>query len=244
MNCLIIGASAGLGAALAAQLAAQGHHLFLIASDERDLSPLSQDLSIRFGITVNYMAVDLIDVDGEELRRKVLEVTGTIEALFYVAGYGNPALDCGTVEQTLLRRLITVNFTSSTEIINSFLDHLSGLPKAHLVGIGSVATIRGRRTNMVYGASKRGFEFYFTALRHAYQQKTLRIQFYRLGFMKTSLFGTKKSLIPAADPNQIASQIISNLNKDTAVKYLPYWWQFIAIILKLMPWSIFRRLSI
>jgi decaprenylphospho-beta-D-erythro-pentofuranosid-2-ulose 2-reductase len=244
MNSLIIGASAGLGAALANQLAAEGHNLFLIASDERDLSPIAKDLALRFGVVVKYLVVDLIAVDGVELRQKILAEMENIEALFYVAGYGNPPVDHGAVEAPLLKRLLGVNFTSGVTIINAFLDHLSSHPEAHLVGIGSVATIRGRGTNVIYGAAKQGLEFYFSALRHAYQKTPMQTQFYRLGFMQTNLLGINKTPIPAVSPKWAAAKIIKRLHKNSGAIYLPYWWGFIAMALKLIPWFIFRRMSI
>ncbi len=56
---IIIGASAGLGRALAEELAARGHSLYLISSDIEDLQPLAQDLRIRFNIKVFVSSVDL-----------------------------------------------------------------------------------------------------------------------------------------------------------------------------------------
>ena len=52
MNTLVIGASAGLGRAIAERLAADGHALYLIASDPRDIAALVSDLNIRFGVKV------------------------------------------------------------------------------------------------------------------------------------------------------------------------------------------------
>ncbi len=244
MNVLVIGASAGLGAALANRLAALGHNLYLIASDEQDLAPTAQDLKLRHGVAVKYRAVDLMDIDAIALKDGILAEMESIEAIFYVAGYGAPEADCGVVESDRLERLIMVNFTAAVRIINAFLDHLTSHPVSNLVGIGSVATMRGRGKNIVYGSAKQGLEFYFSAIRHAYQGHPMKTQFYRVGFMQTSMLGENKSPLPAADPDWMAERIVKGMHKDSGPRYLPSWWGVIALILKLLPWSIFRKLNI
>lgn len=69
MNAVVVGASAGLGRALAAALAASGHDLVLAASDLRDVAALASDLRLRHGVRAAAVAVDLgsSDVDLEPL---------------------------------------------------------------------------------------------------------------------------------------------------------------------------------
>ena len=244
MKCLIVGASAGLGRCLGEALAAGGHDLFLLASDERDLAPLAASLSLRFGVSAGFTAMDLRKVDADALRQATVaffhEPPG---AVLFVAGAGR-ADDTGHLEPAALDDLIDLNFRSGVAIVNAFLpDMLDGKTRL-CVGIGSVAAVRGRGANMVYGAAKRGLEFYFEALRHRLQAAGCRVQFYRVGFMRTAMFGDRKTLIPAVEPETVARQIAGNLERDVGCVYAPPWWMAIALILRLIPWCIFRRLSI
>ncbi|TAN78257.1 MAG: SDR family oxidoreductase, partial [Magnetospirillum sp.] len=182
VKAVVIGASAGLGRALASCLAEAGHELVLVARDGRDLDAVARDLAIRFGRPVGWIAADLGNPDAAALKTGVLERLGGIDALFVVAGLGDDA-DCGPLPDGALRRLIEVNYAGPLSLINAFLPDLTRAAPAHLVGVGSVAAIRGRSRNMVYGSAKRGLEFYFEALRHYLADTGCRVQFYRAGFM-------------------------------------------------------------
>ena len=243
MNCVLVGASAGLGLALAERLAAGGHVLFLVASDERDLAAVASDLRLRHRTNVGYAALDLASFNAEELTTAAIAHLGAVDCLFVIAGLGSDE-DIGTVSEDLAQRLMAVNFNAGVKIVNAFRDHLSGRPRANCVGIGSVAAIRGRGSNMIYGASKRGLEFYFEALRYGLADTPCRVQFYRVGFMATSMLGQPRTPLPAASPEWVAARIVANLDRDLGVRYLPGWWRWIAVVLGLLPWRIFKRLKI
>ena len=242
MRSLIVGASAGLGRALAEQLAAAGHDLFLVASDQRDLIALRDDLRIRHGVKVATMAMDLGAPDPTILRKCVDHEFDQLNNLFYVAGVS--IMDAGALSDDILQNLIAVNFTSGVRIVNAFLDVLSTTEGGNIVGIGSVSAGRMRRVNSVYGAAKRGLEGYFEALRHRFVGLSCHIQFYRVGYLRTRMTFGQKLLFPALDPSVAARIIIANLGTDRGVRYLPWWWSPIVKIVKLLPWAIYKRLNI
>jgi short-subunit dehydrogenase len=239
---LIVGASAGLGRALAEHLAVAGHDLFLIASDERDLAAMRDDLRIRHAAKVAILAMDLAAPEPACLRTEVLAQLGGIDNLFYVAGVSR--MDADALADDVLNRLVAVNFTSGLRIINAFLADLSKNADANIVGMGSVAAARGRRMNSVYCAAKRGFEAYFEALRHRLAGLPCRVQFYRLGYLRTRMTFGQKLLLPALDPAVAAQVIAANLGKDTGLVYLPWWWRPVSAIIVRLPWPIFKRLNI
>jgi short-subunit dehydrogenase len=243
LKCLIVGASAGLGRSLAERLASQNNDLFLVASDEQDLTALAKDIALRFEVSVGTQALDLNKLDAAKIRREVIHFFGPPDVLLFVAGYGNQH-DTGPLEGSELDRLIDVNFRSAVAAVNAFLpDMINGTIRT-CVGVGSVAATRARRANMVYGAAKRGLEFYFEAVRHRLYGTQCRVQFYRVGFMRTSMMGDRKPIIPAVSPDAVARQIIDNFDRDLGTVYAPRWWAIIALVLRWLPWVIFRRLSI
>ncbi len=243
MKCVVVGASAGLGRVLSTRLAARGDDVYLIASDEKDLSALSADLTLQYDVSVDFKSVNLVSVDATSLKEEVISNFGAVDALFYIAGYGDDK-DCGPISEDLAERLMHVNFNAAVKIVNAFLDHLSARPDTNIVAIGSVAEIRGRSKNVIYGAAKRGLEFYFSALRNRLADTGCRVQYYRLGFMKTSMLTRYSPGLPTIMPEDAARTICQNLGHDMVGRYLPRWWIVIAIILKSLPWAIFHRLKI
>ena len=243
MNALIVGASSGLGRALAEELAACGANLFLAASDLRDLEPLAADLRTRFGIKAAVEAVDLRSFDAALFRQACLGALGSIDALFYAAGVSLIEKDPSRLSGPEIEALAAVNFTAGVKIVNSFIDDLARAPRAVCVGIGSVAEARPRGQNTVYAASKRGLEFYFSGLRQLLAGSPVKVQFYRVGYMDTQLSFGRDGPLPKADPKRLAAAICRRLDKDFGVAYLPGWWGLAAAAYRLIPWPLFKRMS-
>jgi len=241
MNSLVIGATAGLGRALTEMLAAQGHALYLVGSDERDVAAQTADLAARYGVKVVGDSINLVELDPASLHGRVHQRLGPITNLFYIAGFS--LFDSGPVSDDLVRRLIEVNFTSAVRIVNAFLPDLKERD-GNLVGAGSVSASRGRRINSIYAAAKSGLETYFSAVRHYLAGTRCRVQFYQLGYIETRMTFGQKLMFPAMKPEDGAAVIVRNLGRDLGSIYLPRWWWLITTTIRLLPWPIFKRLNI
>jgi len=86
---LITGASSGLGVEYATQLAASGHSLVLVARDKKRLEAVAIDISARFGVTSEIIAVDLHTPAGRErVSARLRDDSKPIRVLVNNAGYG------------------------------------------------------------------------------------------------------------------------------------------------------------
>ena len=94
MTYVIVGASAGVGRALATRFAAAGHDLVLVASDERDLRATAADLAIRHGVRTRCVAADAARDPrcAERITAAAVELGGLDGALFPI-GAVSPADD-------------------------------------------------------------------------------------------------------------------------------------------------------
>lgn len=243
MNCLIIGGASGLGRALSETLAGAGHNLMLLSSDMRDAAAVATDLSIRFPVKAVAMGLDLRDFSPAQIRAAFYEKFEQLDALFMVAGIIHHN-ELGAIDDKALRDLIEINFVSTVRIVNEFISDLQRSPHGNCVGVGSIAAGRPRKHNVLYGATKSALEFYFLGLRHLLAGSSCKVQFYRLGYMRSQMTFGRKLLFPAAEPQQVARQITMNLNKDIGLSYLPYWWKWVILVYRLIPWPIYKRLSI
>lgn len=242
MTWVIAGASAGLGRALAEEFATHGATLLLVASDARDLEPLARDLALRFGTRVATVAHDAIDPSG--LADAVESALGEepLDGLLLPIGQSLDA-DQGALDAARSERLVAVNFVAPCLLASRFLPRLVAQGRGSLVGFGSVAAVRGRSCNVVYAAAKRALESAFESYRHRAEKHGVTVTFYVLGYLDTSLAYGKRLALPKAQPGAVARAVWKGRASARGRRFLPRFWAPIALVLRLLPWRIFRRLD-
>jgi NADP-dependent 3-hydroxy acid dehydrogenase YdfG len=106
----IIGASAGVGRALASAFASAGHDLILVASDARDLRALASDLEIRHGARVATIAADVSEGDAylDQVAAAVRRL-GALDGMLFPLG-ATADDDDGRFDPRLVGALSRVNY--------------------------------------------------------------------------------------------------------------------------------------
>jgi short-subunit dehydrogenase len=244
MRYVIVGATAGLGRALAERLAADKHDLVLIGRDQRDLDATAADLSFRFGIETKVLAGDVGQPETLfERLNALLAAWSPIEGLLLPIG---AASDEDTIDlpQKQVHDIVNVNFLSVVAMIKLVLPYLIGERRGVIVGFGSVAATRGRSHNMSYSAAKRALQSYFESLRHATRGCGIRVQFYVVGFLDTNLAYGVRTPLPKADPRRLADKVVRQMGKDVGVRHFPAWWRPVCAALRVAPWWLMQRLSL
>ena len=242
MSAIIVGASSGLGRALSVALARAGQPLLLVASDARDLDALGSDLSLRFAVVVKTLAMDLAGVADPGARvLDSLSDLPPVSALLLPVGMSRSD-DDGSSSAAAIGQLLAINLHAPLAIAHALLPTLLE-SKGVIVGFGSIAGARGRSRNIVYAAAKRGLETFFESLRHRHSPAALRVQFYRLGFLRSNLTFGMRLPLPIAEPEAVARTVIARLRSGSFDRYEPRWWGLIALIVRNLPWFAFRRMK-
>lgn len=241
---IIIGASSGVGRAIAEVFAAAGHDLLLVSREGRDTRAVASDLTLRFGVSVLSVMVDLAaeQPDFSDLLAAVTAAGENFKGLLIPAGTVIES-DNLEIETSAIGDLFRVNCASICSLITETLKNAHPNCKLSLVGFGSIASIRGRGSNMVYAAAKTALRFYFESLRHACADKDIVVQFYILGYMDTNLAFAYNVPLPKGSPNKLAHLVYRDIHKDIGVRFFPRYWSLIGIILKLIPWPIYKHLK-
>jgi short-subunit dehydrogenase len=244
MRYVIVGATAGLGRALAERLAADKHGLLLVGRDKRDLDAIAADLSFRFGVQSKVLAGDVAQPETlfERLNAILAAWTPVDGLLLPMAATSDD--DTLELPQQRINEIVSVNFLSTVALTKLALPYLTGERGGVIVGFGSVAAARGRSHNISYSASKRALESYFESLRHTLSERGIRVQFYIPGFLDTNLAYGIRTPLPKGDPRRLADTVVRQLGRDVGVRYFPAWWRPICAALRLAPWSLMRRLSL
>ncbi len=151
---LVTGASSGIGAEFARQLAAQGMHLVLVARREPQLHELADQLRVEYGIQCEFLVCDLTDRD--QLRAmcdRAQEVAPAIDLLVNNAGFGlTMTLDKIDVPQTT--RMIRLNVASLTELTYRFLPGMLERRDGAVINLASLASFQPLPYMAAYAASK------------------------------------------------------------------------------------------
>jgi short-subunit dehydrogenase len=243
MRALVVGASAGVGRALSEALASRGDSLLLVASDVNDLEAQAAHLRLVYDIYVQTLAVDASQpTDCLDGIRISAETFGHIDGIFFPIGVSHSD-DRGFLSIAEGQQIINANLLIVIGVISQFLPDLLASENGSIVGFGSVAAIRGRRTNIVYAAAKRGLESYFESLRHLTVNTGVKVQFYRLGYVATQQSFGKNLLFSPISPQQVARTVVRNLGKNTGLINFPRYWSIVAKMISVLPWFIFKRLN-
>lgn len=240
---VIIGASSGLGRALANRLSSEGVDCILAARHERDLIAISGDLQLRYNIAARTMVLDLGTLNHESSDEWVAECFNLFKGInqVYITAAMIADEDHDTHSLEILERTTAVNYLGTALLIGGFAKRLQGTP-SNITIISSIAAIRPRSNNLSYAASKIALEYFAGGLRHYYSKDLCRIQVYRIGYMDTGMSAEKKLLFRKKDPHEVADHIFRRKHKDTGLVYYPKFWGLIAVVIKLMPWYFYKRL--
>ncbi|MGZ8844883.1 MAG: SDR family NAD(P)-dependent oxidoreductase [Pyrinomonadaceae bacterium] len=240
---VIVGASSGVGRALAGALAARGWKLVLSARDRRDLDAVTADLALRWNAECYPLPVDLSNCDyaGAAFCDQCVSALGVIDALFYVAGAIDDH-DDGSSDDETIRKLAAVNYVSAVKTLGAFGKLFEERGRGTLVGFSSIAAAAPRRQNVVYASAKGGLETYLRALRHRFAETPVLVQGYALGYVDTAMAYGKKLLLPAVSAEAVANEVVRNLSRDIGIKYYPGYWWLITRALRLLPWFVYKRL--
>jgi short-subunit dehydrogenase len=182
---LITGASAGIGAQFARQLARRGADLVLVARRTERLEALAAELK---DVEVTVLPCDLTEpgaVAGlaAELRHRGLKLTGLINN----AGFGTFGPFAREDVQTL-RTEIALDVSAVVELTRTFLDELVASGRGVLVNVASMAAYQPVPRMAVYGAAK-AFVLNFTeALWQEHRRTGLRVLALSPGATSTEFF--------------------------------------------------------
>lgn len=234
---IIVGASSGIGRELAAILSREGYAVGLAA---RRLH-LLEDLKNELRGPVFVQAIDVSDIPASMgLLERLIEAMGGLDLMVVSAGTGfiNPDLGWGEEKAT-----IDVNVSGFAAMANVAFQHFKRIGRGHLVGITSIAALRGGWDAPAYNASKAFAANYLEGLRIKAARAGLPIVVTDIqpGFVDTDM-ARGEGLFWVAPPRKAAEQIVAAIRRKAARAYVTRRWRLVAWLLRLLPGFVYRRL--
>jgi short-subunit dehydrogenase len=243
VKAVLVGATQGMGRALARLLAERGAQIFLLGRDSAELAASARDLEAR-GATapVNTGLLDLanpadfsiaLDAADDALGRfDTLVVTGGLFARQEELAADPPRLE----------RMLHVNFTGTVLLCQMVAERLAARGGGTICAFSSVAGDRARRSNYLYGASKAGLSAFLDGLGQAYGERGVKVVCVRPGFVKTGM--TEGLPVPpfAGEPGSVATAVLGAIGSGRPVVYVPGVWRWVMLIIRALPRAVIRRL--
>jgi len=241
---LIIGASSGIGAALARRLIAAGYTLALVSQREEELRALCSEINSAAGKTaaVPYVHDVTQYEEAPGLLRQIVSDLGGLDFAAYVAGVNYPpGLDQYNFEND--RKMIDVNVTGAIAWLNPIAEMFQSAGRGQIVGISSVAGDRGRIGNPGYNASKAALSTYLEALRNRLTRRGVNVLTIKPGFVKTQMLAAAQKPMFPITPEKAAEDIHRAMRARKQQIYTPWFWTWIMLVVRNIPSVLFRRMS-
>ncbi|HEX8373207.1 MAG TPA: SDR family NAD(P)-dependent oxidoreductase [Chthoniobacterales bacterium] len=234
---IIVGASSGIGRELAKVLSQDGYTLGLTGRRLELLSSLREE--VPTASVIRQMDVSHTAQAMQQLEELIQEIGG-VDLLIISAGIGfiNPELEWEKEESTL-----GTNVSGFAAIANVALKHFIGQSSGHLVGISSIAALRGSGAAPAYNASKAFVSNYMEGLRQKVSKLKLPIIITDIkpGFVDTAM-AKGEGLFWLAPPEKAARQIYDAIKKRKSGATITKRWRVIAWLFKVLPDRIYNKI--
>ena len=241
---IVVGASAGIGAALSRRLAGEGRRVALVARRGAEVERLAQELRDAHGADrARGYAHDVSRFgEVEPLWQRIEAELGPVAELHYVAGSLLPmAPDEFDTDKD--RQQFEVNTIGCCAWVNAAARRFQQRGSGRIVGVSSVAQDRGRIARPSYCASKAGMDTFLESVRNRLWRKGVQVTTIRPGFVDTQMIrGAKTFWVISAD--RAAELILRAVRARKAIAYVPARWRLMMAVIRSIPSFVFRKLNV
>ena len=241
---LIVGASSGLGAALARKLSRGGYTLALLSRRSDLLADLCAELNadgVTRALAYQHDVSNYAEVPS--LLKRIIADLGGLDLFIFNAGVNYPP---GTERMNAADdiKMIEINLSGAIAWLAPVGDLFKDARGGQIVGISSVAGDRGRIANPGYNTSKAGLTTYLEALRNRLTRHGVHVLTVKPGFISTDMLRASAGPKPFTNsPEKAADDIYKAIRKRKQMIYTHPIWRWIMLAIQHVPSVIFRRLS-
>jgi short-subunit dehydrogenase len=237
----LTGASSGIGEALARHYAAQGATLGLVARRAQLLDALRG----RLAIPAEAYAADVRDAEAmRAAATRFIERHGLPDLVIANAGisYGNDTAVAGDVE--VFREILEVNVLGLVNTFHPFVAPMRARGAGHLVGIASVAGVRGLPGGTAYSASKAAAVRYLEGLRVELRGSGVHVTTLSPGYIATPMTAKNPYRMPfIIAPEDAARRFARAIERRARHAVIPWPMAIVARLMALLPDGVYDRLA-
>lgn len=234
---LVTGASSGIGAATARELAARGARLALAARRAEELEAVAQSIRDAGGEARTFTVDMALPEQVEHLAREVTEAFGRVDVLVNNAGIGIGPLTESSEEEII--RIVDVNLLGPMLLTRALLP---GMLERRHGRIISVASVAGHiATDPLYSGTKYGLRGFSLALNRRLRGTGVSASLVSPGFIRTSMTSGRRTRMPG--PEVVARAIAGLAEHPRREVVVPRIYRGAILAERLLPWAADRALS-
>ncbi len=237
---VILGATCNLGVELSYIYAKNNFNLILISRNYEKTLNLKNSINQKFpDITITIYELDILDLSSQKtVYNKIKEVPAGIISLI------GETHQVEKIKEKKLFNIINVNFTYLINFLTFFLDDFKKKNDGFVICISSVAGLRGRAKNFIYGSAKAALITFLSGCRSYYNDKNIFIMTVLPGYIKNN--NDKKKILEnilQIEPSVLAKKIYLAHKQKKNVLYSNFLWRLIMIFIRILPNYIFNRIK-
>ena len=233
----LVGASDGLGAALAERLSKAGAHVILSARSEEKLQALADSLPGQAQVVT-------LDVSDADSVAEAAEQIGPVDGVVYLAGVYWPfGAKEWNAEQA--NAMADINFTGLMRVMGQVVPSMVSRDAGHIVITSSLTGFRGLPGSIGYTASKAATMSLAECMYADLRKTGVKVQVVNPGFIKTQLTDKNDFKMPfLMTPDDAAREVFEHMNTDKFKKSFPFLFSLLFRSSQFLPdWLYFRIFS-
>lgn len=232
----LVGASEGLGAALASKISAAGATVILSARNEERLAEVAQSLPGKAEILP-------VDISDDASVAAAGERLGDVDGVVVLAGvyWPMPATQWHADDAT---KMADINFTGTIRVLGQVVPQMVARDAGHIVITGSLSGFRGLPGAIGYGASKAAVMSLAESMRADLWRTGVHVQLANPGFIKTRLTDKNNFKMPfLMTPEEAAQEMFELMNDPGAFeRHFPTVFSWVFRLSRFLPSAIYYRL--
>ena len=240
-NLLVLGGNSDIVFAILRNLEPTSiRSLTLVSRDKKELDRRANDVGARLNISVDTIALDLTDAE-----HTVSFCNCTAPPDIVLLGQG-ALLDTSDLRDSPdeLSTLLRINYESFVISLEALVPRMSDNGGGHIIVLNSVAGLRARSSNFVYGSTKAGLAAYLQGLRLNWFDRQIKVTNVYCGMVSTKMTADRKiNRLLLTQPEVVAKTITRAFWSQRQELYAPSYWRWIMLMVRMMPDILIRKLN-
>ena len=211
--------------------------MLLAGRDEQRLAAAGKALPYQVG-TVPF---DAAEPDGHPALIEGVFRDGPVDLVISAAGVLIPQEELDR-DPVRAGQLVQANFTGHVTTVLAAAEKMRGQRHGTIVILSSIAAVRPRKANFVYGAAKAGLDAFGRGLADALQGTGISVVLVRPGFVIGRMTAGMPAAPMSSTPEQVGTAVAAAIGRGAATVWVPGSLRIMAVALRLIPRPLWRRI--